>query len=226
MTRAGERVNSRRATVGTCRALARRMHHLPFSFKRAHHATLKLLAPIAARAGLTPARFDLLYVLHVKGDTVEPYQFRIAQVLGLCRSTICKMIKAMEKAGLVARNPEMLFDHRRRRVTLTRYGRHCIRLVLKAIRRREVEKPLLQSASFYRCNTHDKRFDFILDLANSVQRVLIGLHGGWVNLVYPVPFHTESQRMTARHHRLLKDGVPECEGSADIITQDLAEAVD
>jgi DNA-binding MarR family transcriptional regulator len=202
------------------------MHHLTFAFKRTHHASLKLLKPIAARADLTPARFDLLYVLHVKGDVIEPYQYRIAKVLGLCRSTICKMVRAMEKAGLLKRSPEILFDHRRRRVTLTRYGRHCIRLVLKAIRRRVVERPLLQSTTFYKCDTHDKRFDFILDLARSVGRVLIGLRGGWAPELYPVPLHTEFQRRVARERRLPKEPVPECEGSADVIAQDLAEAVD
>ncbi len=173
--------------MGTSRALTRDMHHLSSSFKRAHHATLKLLTPIAARAGLTPARFDVLYVLHVKGGTIEPYQFRIAQILGLCRSTICKMIKAMEKAGLVQRNPDLHFDHRRRRVTLTSYGSRCIRLVLKAIRRREVEKPLLKAATFYRCDTYARRFDFIVEISDRIQRVLTGLQGGWVNRLYRVP---------------------------------------
>ena len=201
------------------------MHHLPFSLKRAHHETLKLLAPIAARGDLTPARFDLLYVLHAKGGEVEPYQYRIAEFLGLCRSTICKMVRAMEKAGLIEKSREVLFDHRRRRVTLTRYGRHCIRLVLKAIRRREIEKPLLESTTFYKCNTHDQRFDFILDLTRSVRRVITGLHGGWVNEPYPVPYRMEVQRRIARQKRLLKEGVPDCVGSADVIAQDLAEAI-
>jgi DNA-binding MarR family transcriptional regulator len=170
------------------------MHQLPFAFKRAHHATLKLLRPLAARNNLTPARFDLLYVLRVKGGTVEPYQFRIAHALGLCRSTICKMIKAMEKAGLVKRSREIIFDQRRRRVRLTAYGRSCIRRVLRAIRRREIEKPLLQSVSFYKCDTRNKRFDFILDIARHVSRVLIGLRDrAQQSDLYPVPYRTQFQ---------------------------------
>jgi DNA-binding MarR family transcriptional regulator len=178
------------------------MHHLPFSFKRAHHATLKLLRPIAARNGLTPARFDLLYVLHAKSGEVEPYQFRIAKFLGLCRSTICKMVGAMEKLGLVERSPEYLFDHRRRRVRLTRYGRHCIRLVLKAIRRREVEKPLLESVRFWCCNTLRKRLDFILDLGTHVRRLTHGLHDGANDRIYRIPFHTDfGNRLAWRYDR-------------------------
>src|ERR1700689_1444636 len=177
------------------------MHQLPFALKRAHHATLKLLQPIAARNGLTPARFDLLYVLHAKTGDVEPYQFRIAKFLGLSRSTICKMVRAMEKLGLVERSREIIFDQRRRRVTLTRYGRRCIRLVLKAIRRREIEKPLLESVSFWKCSTRDKRFDFILDLTDHVRRVLIGLCDGAYYWFYPGPCHTEFQKRSSRRLR-------------------------
>ena len=162
---------------GTQRALRRFMHQLPFILKRAHHATLSLLRPLAARNDLTPARFDLLYVLHRKGGSVEPYQFRIAQVLGLSRSTICKLVKAMEKAGLVERSREIIFDHRRRRVRLTRYGRRCVRRVLKAIRLREIDRPLLESVSFWKCNTGKERTDFIVDLIGRMRRVLIGLVG-------------------------------------------------
>jgi DNA-binding MarR family transcriptional regulator len=188
------------AAVSVARRVLSRaqMHYLPFALKRAHHATLKLLRPLAARNDLTPARFDLLYVLYVKGGTVEPYQFRIAQVLGLCRSTICKMIKAMEKVGLVKRKREIIFDQRRRRVRLTRYGRHCVHQVLKAIRRREIERPLLQSVSFYKCDTRNRRFDFILDLANHVGRVLIGLHDRARSHLYPVPCHTRFQKAKRR----------------------------
>jgi DNA-binding MarR family transcriptional regulator len=182
---------------GTPHAHQRAMHELPFAFKRAHHATLRLLRPLAARHHLTPARFDLLYVLHVKGHTIEPYQFRIAEVLGLCRSTICKMITAMEKAGLVERRREVLFDHRRRRVRLTRYGRHCIRRALKAIRRREIEKPLLQSVTFYLCATRNRRFAFIVDLVAHLRRVLRGLRDPAKLLLYPACVRTGSQKIVA-----------------------------
>jgi DNA-binding MarR family transcriptional regulator len=169
-----------------CSAFARPMHYLPFLFKRAHHATLKLLHPIAARSGLTPARFDLLYVLHAKTGMVPPYQFRVAQLLGLSRSTICKMIKAMEKIGLVQRSPEIVFDRRCRRVKITAYGRRCIRQVLKVMRRREIENPLLVSVSFWNCKTRKQRLDYLRGLGNGVGRVLLGL-GDWALFrMYPI----------------------------------------
>lgn len=203
------------------------MHHLPFAFKRAHRATLKLLSPIAARAGLTPARFDLLHLLHARPSMVEPFQCRIAKLLGLCRSTICKMLKAMEKIGLVQRARDMMVDQRYRRVTITRHGRWCIRRVLKAIRRREVEKPLLKSMSFWNCDTRNKRRDFSVDLAQRIRRLLIGLNDRmFLSNPYPVPMQVAFQKTWARVLTLAAAAPKSDAELADIIAQDLAETID
>ncbi|MEO7113903.1 MAG: helix-turn-helix domain-containing protein [Polyangiaceae bacterium] len=191
--------------LGTPRALQRAMHHLPFTFKRAHHATLKLLRPLAARNGLTPARFDLLYVLYMRGGAAEPYQFRIAEVLGLCRSTICKMVSAMEKAGLVQRKREIIFDKRRRRVRLTRYGSRCVHQIMKALRRREIEKPLLQSVTFYQCDTRNKRLDFTRELGNHVRRILIRLRDGAQTHLYPTPSQFRKAKRQAPPERNFRE---------------------
>ncbi len=189
------------------------MHQLPFAFKRAHHATLKLLHPIAARNGLTPARFDLLYVLNAKSGWGGPYQFHIAQLLGVCRSTICKMVRAMEKIGLVERRREIIFDGRRRRVIITPKGRCCIRRVLKAIRRREIEKPLLDSVAFWSCETRNKRFDFIVDLGHHVGRLLRGLGDRAECRPYPMPSRMEFRKGDALAKAAAR-AAPESDGYA------------
>jgi DNA-binding MarR family transcriptional regulator len=189
------------------------MHQLPFAFKRAHHATLKLLDPIAARNGLTPARFDLLYVLHAKIGWGGPYQFHIAELLGVCRSTVCKMVRAMEKIGLVERRREILFDGRRRRVIITPKGRCCIGRVLKAIRRREIEKPLLDSVAFWNRETRNKRFDFVVDLGNHVRHLLHGLGDRAERRPYPTPLRTEFQKHAALAEAAAR-AAPESDGYA------------
>lgn len=109
------------------------MHFLPLSLKRAHWASIKLLKPLAAKFDLTPARFDLLYcALKMRGTA---YQSTLARKLGVSKTTVCKMLGAMEEAGLVVRLDRNVFDRRYRRWNVTERGRDCLRGLLKVIRR-------------------------------------------------------------------------------------------
>jgi len=155
------------------------MHYVSFALKRAHHVTLKMLKPIAARHDLTPARFDVLNTLLLRkgGPLVFPQQNHIAKALGLSRSTICKMVRALEEGGLVRRCVDY-FDRRCRRLKLTHYGRRCLLGVLKAIRRREVERPLLRPIFRPWLHSRAQRGKFIYKLAWNLCRFNNGMRDG------------------------------------------------
>lgn len=177
------------------------MHHLTFVLKRAHHATLKMLRPIAARYDLTPARVDLLNILLVRdfGPAIMPYQAAIARALGLCRSTICKMVVALEKAGFVKRVLALWGDQRCRRIKLTPYGRRCLLRVLKAIRGRVVERPLYNALTRY-ARTRDARTTFIHELDQRAMRLSFALGDRAGQSFYPdirLPWRPSRDRPTS-----------------------------
>lgn len=77
------------------------MHDLMFRFKRAHLSAVAFGKLLLRKFGLTPARFDVLYVVVSNGNGV--LQSDIWEALGLHRSTISKMCKRLEELGLVER---------------------------------------------------------------------------------------------------------------------------
>jgi DNA-binding MarR family transcriptional regulator len=164
------------------------MHYATFPFKRMHYATLRLLVPIAARHDLTPARFDILHALILKpiGPRILPYQIRIAKALGICRSTICKMVKALEKAGFIKRTVE-LWDQRCRRLELTPYGRRCLLRVLKALRSREVDRALRASLVPSLGRSYARRSAFIHRLVHTVHRLNMALNRDVALNFFPIP---------------------------------------
>jgi DNA-binding MarR family transcriptional regulator len=116
---------------GTQRAEVRSMHAVPFLLKRAYQASLKMLRPIAARQGLTPGRFDLLYAL----EAIRCYakdQTALAKRLGVTRPTVCKMVRALEKAGFLERRVAA-WDRRFRHIEMTSYGRRRFAKLLKRL---------------------------------------------------------------------------------------------
>lgn len=107
------------------------MHATPFLLKRAYHASLKMLRPIAARHDLTPARFDLLCALQAIRCYAQD-QTALSKRLGVTRPTICKMVRALETAGFLERHAATR-DRRFRHIKLTRYGRRCFAKLLKRL---------------------------------------------------------------------------------------------
>jgi DNA-binding MarR family transcriptional regulator len=81
-----------------------------------------------ASLGLTPARFDMLYVVVKERSMMS--QRDLQRALGVAAATVSRMLKSLEKLGFVERTV-MDEDHRRRVVVLTKAGR---RRVLKAAR--------------------------------------------------------------------------------------------
>jgi DNA-binding Lrp family transcriptional regulator len=75
---------------------------------------------------MTPARFDILYIIFRtrRWMRVWPYaadQVTICERLGLSRATVCKMLKRLEELGLVTRE-RCHNDGRRNLVIMTEEG--------------------------------------------------------------------------------------------------------
>jgi DNA-binding MarR family transcriptional regulator len=104
------------------------MHELFFGLKRAFHGTLRMTRTALASLGLTPARFDMLYIVAKEGSMM--LQRDLQRALGVAAATVSRMLKSLEQLGFVERTV-MEEDHRRRVVVLTKAGR---RRVLNAAR--------------------------------------------------------------------------------------------
>jgi DNA-binding MarR family transcriptional regulator len=101
------------------------MHLAFFALKRAYHSTLRLTRAGLAEMGLTAARFDLLFALSEYRQGL--LQGSLLRVLGVGRTTVSRMLGALEKLGLVERTV-VKRDRRRKRVVMTPLGRSRIAL--------------------------------------------------------------------------------------------------
>ena len=101
------------------------MDEIIFGMKRGHLASARFGHRLLAPFGLTPARFDMLYAL----QNVGLYQTQLAQMLGVARSTVSRMLAALEKLGWVCR-----FRLRNMRiVSLTRAGAALLARAIKRV---------------------------------------------------------------------------------------------
>jgi len=85
-----------------------------------------MLAPLE----ITPARFDVLFLLRAKGGSC--FQKEIWQELDLHPTTISRMVKSMVARGLVSKIRPYYSDNRQRIVTLTRKGFATVIEAIKA----------------------------------------------------------------------------------------------
>ena len=108
------------------------MHSLSFALKRAHLRTVAMTRALALPFGLTPARFDLLYIVHRTMRRKGVGQGDLRRTLGLAGATISKMLKRLETLGLVRRAPSTS-DRRVKLVYTTREGRARVRLVVRRV---------------------------------------------------------------------------------------------
>jgi DNA-binding MarR family transcriptional regulator len=115
------------------------MHALSFGFKRAHWSAVRVGKQVLESVtGMTPARFDLLYLVRrvrlddplitEAGDWVT--QDALWRGLGVHPSTVCKMVARLLEMGWVRRS-RYSRDRRRWLVRLTDLG---LRKVWKAMR--------------------------------------------------------------------------------------------
>jgi DNA-binding MarR family transcriptional regulator len=96
------------------------MHATFFATKRAFHGILRMTRRPLACFGLTPARFDMLYVMYARMDH-RCLQSAIRRALGVTAATVSKMLRSLQALGLVKRQRWSL-DGRERMVELTQPG--------------------------------------------------------------------------------------------------------
>jgi DNA-binding MarR family transcriptional regulator len=83
------------------------MHAAAFGMKRAFHGFLRVARKPLASVGLTPARFDMLYVMFSRGNPEwgrrSITQSELRRVLGVCASVVSRMIRKLVALGFVTR---------------------------------------------------------------------------------------------------------------------------
>jgi DNA-binding MarR family transcriptional regulator len=101
------------------------MNAVAFGVKRAFHGFLRVTRKPLASVGLTAARFDMLYVLFSRAgaDCCQRSipQRELRAKLGVCASVVSRMVRALERLGLVIRR-RSLHDGRQIELRLTFLG--------------------------------------------------------------------------------------------------------
>ena len=107
-----------------------------FNIKRAHYSVLRQMRRPLAQFGLTPARFDLMHALN--HSYYFTYQSSLHRALGVCRSVVSRMLRSLEKLGMITRSrPSKAIrgDQRRLLVRLTDKGRQAVCDAYRCLRR-------------------------------------------------------------------------------------------
>jgi DNA-binding MarR family transcriptional regulator len=102
------------------------MDTILFSLKRAFHKSVAFGKQILRHFGLTPSRFDILYILGGSDSALGSYQCDIRRMLGIAGSTLSRMIDALEELGFVTRS-RAIYDRRKCTIRLTEKGLRTIR---------------------------------------------------------------------------------------------------
>jgi DNA-binding MarR family transcriptional regulator len=165
------------------------MHALSFAMKRAYLCAAKMQMAMAVKLEVTPARFDVLFILRNLRGSCE--QSELWKRLGVSRQTMWKMLKGMEEKGLIWRSPHP-DDRRRREVTLTKYG---------------LERFIEAAKTFLRTEKIRERFDaiheegraFVAKAAEIIKDVGRGLRD-WAHHYYSV--HTPDADLIAAADQL------------------------
>jgi DNA-binding MarR family transcriptional regulator len=101
-----------------------------FGAKRVHLAVNRWAARVLRAFGLTPARFDLMRLIYERGYRFS--QDSLRHRLGVARSTVSRMLRALEALGFVTREVDDS-DRRTRMCTLTFEGRRAAASVMSAL---------------------------------------------------------------------------------------------
>lgn len=107
------------------------MEPLFLSTKRSHWICVRYGLRLLVKHGLTPARFDVLRDLYERPGMWAD-QAWLRKVLGVARSTLSRMLRALEKLGLITREPSV-WDRRTRKCSLTLEGRQRVAGVMSAL---------------------------------------------------------------------------------------------
>jgi DNA-binding MarR family transcriptional regulator len=112
-----------------------------FCLKRAYHGFLRVTRRPLQVVGLTAARYDMMYALkqrHHQGYFVPMLQSELRKKLGVNASVVSRMLRSLERLGLLTRKRPERGDKRQRQITLTEKGLACIRYAYQAFRRSSV----------------------------------------------------------------------------------------
>lgn len=112
------------------------MHDILFGVKRAFHKSTWFGRGLLAGYGITPSRFDILYILH-NAKLKAAWQSSIRKFLGITAATTSIMVRALEALGLVRRNVSE-YDKRQREVWLTERGRELIARAIKVFHEKDI----------------------------------------------------------------------------------------
>ncbi len=126
------------------------MHSLSFQLKRAHHRVVAFGQSVLRRFGLTPARFDLLFIVYVRWTFQKrvydaPAQTDLCRVLGVTAATVSRMVRSLEELGIVTRFKSPV-DRRTKQVSLTKEGLDLFREALRHVFQKGVVDLAYQSA--------------------------------------------------------------------------------
>jgi DNA-binding MarR family transcriptional regulator len=146
------------------------MHFLAFQFKRAHHTALRISLPLAAKFGLTPARFDMLYAIRIERRLS---QAKLARALGVSGVTVSRMLRRLETLGLVRRLPRQWPDRRTRSPRLTRLGRRRLFQMLDLLKSRLLQRTFMRASQWHSLS-HDA-FMAVDDLHSSIYSMVKSL---------------------------------------------------
>ena len=115
------------------------MHCLAFHTKRLHHSHLAHGRKLLKRFGLTPARFDLLFVMYQerRGRLMPFTQSELCRILGVTSRTVSRMIVGLEKLRILARRRSNV-DRREKWVGITAGGLLLVRRAVHATVHRNV----------------------------------------------------------------------------------------
>jgi DNA-binding MarR family transcriptional regulator len=110
-----------------------------FGTKRAFHGILRVMRKPLASFGLTAARYDMLYAIFggVPKDRFGgalTFQRDLPRKLGVHKSVVSRMLRSLERIGLVARRRSSA-DERKRVVELTEAGMDRLRDAARSLAR-------------------------------------------------------------------------------------------
>lgn len=107
------------------------MHPMFFGIKRVHLRTLAVSrALLQKRVPLTPARFDMIRIVELHTEGIP--QRNIQYLLGVSAPTVSRMLKSLERLGMIVRRPWER-DRRSLYVRLTERGREVVRVAREAL---------------------------------------------------------------------------------------------
>ena len=117
------------------------MNAITFGTKRAFHGFLRFTRRAFASVGLTAARFDMLLAIRGSVRSDQPFetimQCDLRSVLGVTAGVVSRMLRALEKLGLVQR--AHADDRRYKAVWLSQKGEACFRaarqLLMRSVQR-------------------------------------------------------------------------------------------